>query len=186
MPHRVAQTDTPAYPSSLDEKLKALISIKKRPDGEEFRQEEIAEGASACYVDITLQEAAQKHEHDGTPADVARRELEAIASAPALMSRSYVGKLLSGKQTNPSMNVLAALGAFFGVDPNYFFKGTPAEKEMNALLGLRTLKNSAARDTLFALARGVDDLEDPEAAMATLQMALSLVHHTQKMRNDSL
>jgi transcriptional regulator with XRE-family HTH domain len=164
----------------LHDKLRALMTLR------EFTQQQVADAASEWHLQQQLKRAEERHAKEETPRDVALQELEEIRAAKALMARQYVGKLLNdeGEQENPSMNVLAALGAVLGVSPDYFFPGTDAEKEMNTLLGLRTLRSSEHRDAFVALARGVDSLS-PEAALSTLQIALSLVDHSKKMRNDS-
>jgi transcriptional regulator with XRE-family HTH domain len=63
------------------------------------------------------------------------------------VSRSYVWKLRHGRNRNPSLDVLEALGEFFSVPPHYFFGGEvsddPVGREVAEVAGL--LRDPASR-----------------------------------------
>lgn len=56
---------------------------------------------------------------------------------------AYLSQLRRGQRTNPSRNVLAALAAFFGVSPVYFFDDDTARR-IDAELGLLVAMRDAS------------------------------------------
>ncbi|MDP9353571.1 MAG: helix-turn-helix domain-containing protein [Chloroflexota bacterium] len=83
---------------------------------------------------------------------------------PAI-SHTYLWQLRRGVRSNPSLNVLEALAAFFGVPPGYFFDEEITQR-VNEQLALAT----AIRDTnVRNLALRASELS-PESVKAILDM----------------
>lgn len=65
---------------------------------------------------------------------------QAIRHDGGEISRAYIAYLRNGERTNPTMQHLEALAAFFGVKPSYFFdedSATSTDAELDLLLAIR-------------------------------------------------
>jgi transcriptional regulator with XRE-family HTH domain len=51
-------------------------------------------------------------------------QTDVIVGTNDVVNRVYLWKLLTGRATNPSIQVVQALADFFGVAPSYFFEST--------------------------------------------------------------
>jgi transcriptional regulator with XRE-family HTH domain len=92
------------------------------------------------------------------------------------VSRSYVWKLRHGRNRNPSLDVIEALGEFFRVPPSYFFNDGGADKaatrEAAAVAAL--LRDPASRK-VSERARGLS----PQSVAAITDM----VEHLRKIES---
>jgi len=57
----------------------------------------------------------------------------------------YLSQLRTGKRSNPSSDLLAALAKFFGVSVAYFFDDKVAESVLNEVAALHALRQSGVR-----------------------------------------
>jgi transcriptional regulator with XRE-family HTH domain len=78
-----------------------------------------------------------------TNAEVAA-ELKA-ASPELKVGAVYLSQLRTGKRTNPSQELLAALARFFGVSVGYFFDEKIAESVLSELASLEAMRQAGVR-----------------------------------------
>ncbi len=78
-----------------------------------------------------------------TNAEVAA-ELKA-ASPDLKIGAAYLSQLRTGKRTNPSQDLLAALARFFGVSAGYFFDDKIAESVRIELASLAAMREAGVR-----------------------------------------
>lgn len=76
------------------------------------------------------------------------------ASPDLKVGAVYLSQLRTGKRTNPSHELLAALARFFGVSPAYFFDPEHAEKVSQQLAALDELRQAGVQ-SLAARAVGL-------------------------------
>lgn len=68
------------------------------------------------------------------------------AESPHLkVGAAYLSQLRTGKRTNPSHELLAALARFFGVSVSYFFDEKVADSVLTELAALEAMKNAGVR-----------------------------------------
>lgn len=188
MSPRAVPIGTPDEPGDLARKVGELISLKRRPDGEEYTQQEIADGVSALYRQDQIEEVVSSLTETGATQgqiDAAVREVE--ANSP-LIHRTYVGKLKAGTQDNPSRNVLWYLAKWFGVPVSYFFPGEEGEavqQEVSVLATLRELRDAGQLDQVKALFRTTGDLS-PSARQNVLALALAAAQAAKKIHDDAV
>jgi transcriptional regulator with XRE-family HTH domain len=92
------------------------------------------------------------------------------------VSRSYVWKLRHGRNRNPSLDVIEALGEFFRVPPSYFFGDNTGDKEATreAAAVAALLRDASARK-VAERARGLS----PQSVAAIADM----VEHLRKIES---
>ena len=77
------------------------------------------------------------------------------------ISVGAISKLRTGKVANPSYRVIESLASFFGVNPNYFFKGDHDVSEKLDSITFRAGELSAdAQDTLLNMIEQIIQLEE--------------------------
>lgn len=89
-----------------------------------------------------------------TPAEVAEAINE--TAGERVISSTYVWQLRTGRRDNPTQKHLAALAAFFGVSPMYFFPQTEADRSAVPPELVAALKNDDVRDMALRAA-GLSD-----------------------------
>ena len=89
-----------------------------------------------------------------TPAEVAEAINETVGER--VISSTYVWQLRTGRRDNPTQKHLAALAAFFGVSPMYFFPQTEADRSAVPPELVAALKNDDVRDMALRAA-GLSD-----------------------------
>ena len=89
-----------------------------------------------------------------TPAEVAEAINE--TAGERVISSTYVWQLRTGRRDNPTQKHLAALAAFFGVSPMYFFPQTEADRSAVPPELVAALKNNDVRDMALRAA-GLSD-----------------------------
>ena len=89
-----------------------------------------------------------------TPAEVAEAINE--TAGERVISSTYVWQLRTGRRDNPTQKHLAALAAFFGVSPMYFFQQTEADRSAVPPELVAALKNDDVRDMALRAA-GLSD-----------------------------
>lgn len=169
---------------ALAEKIRKLISLKLKPDGSAYNDREIADEVSALYRADQIASEEARLTAEGASQEEIDAAMTAVWNQSPLMHRTYVAKLKSGAQSNPTMNVLTYLSRFFGVSPAYLFPGEDtreAEEEVEALLRMRQLRELGNDQQVMALARGAGELT-PKAARAILDMALVAVENARDVQ----
>lgn len=78
-----------------------------------------------------------------TNAEVAA-ELKAV-SPDLKVGAVYLSQLRTGKRTNPSQELLAALARFFGVSVGYFFDEKIAESVLTELASIEAMRQAGVR-----------------------------------------
>lgn len=155
------EPDHPEGPGSkLGEKLRFLRDLRRRSDGSEYTQQEIADGVSELYwKDKAEKKRAELTTRCATEAETqeAMARFEAERRRP-LVHRAYISQLLNGEGDNPTMDKLTYLAQFFGVPVGYFFDdeaGDQVAAELKELKDLRDLLSvpEAEREGVLALAR---------------------------------
>jgi transcriptional regulator with XRE-family HTH domain len=69
------------------------------------------------------------------------------AAGEQVISHGYLWQLRKGRKTNPNITQVAALAAFFGVSPSYFFDA-PGEEPLDPATRL-ALSDDAVRDIIL-------------------------------------
>lgn len=95
------------------------------------------------------------------------------------LSHSYFSNILAGKVTQPSEEILKALGLGFGVDWRFFKEESEVVDDVVA--GLRFLAKRRTGEISGLAGRGLDDGLPPEL----LQFALSLLEDAKDRRGDA-
>lgn len=173
----------------LARRVADLIRLKKRADGSEFTRSEIAEGVSAIHFMDEVDKA--RAALDATPPGSSDRAhaqaaLEAVCEAPPLMHRTYVGQLLDGRKTNPTMVILQYLAKWFDVPPAYFFDGPESEAvraEFEVLSAFSRAKAAGQLDGVHAILRATDDMT-PRAAKSLFAFVLSTAQGLRTVQDD--
>lgn len=95
------------------------------------------------------------------------------AAGEQVISHGYLWQLRNGRKTNPNITQIAALSAFFGVSPSYFFDA-PGDEPLDPATRL-ALSDDAVRDiTLRAhglpptALRAIQDMADSARTLAGL------------------
>ncbi len=86
---------------------------------------------------------ARPHGRKWTNAEVAT-ELK-VVSPELKVGAVYLSQLRTGKRTNPSHELLAALARFFGVSIGYFFDEKVAESVLNELATIEAMRQAGVR-----------------------------------------
>jgi transcriptional regulator with XRE-family HTH domain len=187
MSPRVVPSGIPDGPGDLARKLNELIRLKRRPDGDEYTQAEIADGASELCVRDQIQKETALRASGASQKDI-DSAIEEIRNGAALMNRTYVGKLLNGTRDNPSMDVLWYLAQWFGVPVAYFFPGEEGEavqREVALLAALQTLRDADQLEDLGVLLRSTEGLS-PSAAKNVLRVAIVTAHAAREIHDDAV
>lgn len=164
MPPRMGVPNgSPDEPGDLARKIIDLINLKRRPDGREFTQAEIAEGVSSLHRQEQIDDTVRSLTARGATQSEIDTAVEELRANSPLISRTYVGKLMSGSQDNPTREVLWYLAQWFGVPVGYFFPGEEAEKVDKELKLL-----GAFADTLREV-EGAGQLEDIKTLLRSTQ-----------------
>ncbi|MFI6150004.1 helix-turn-helix domain-containing protein [Streptomyces sp. NPDC051109] len=64
----------------------------------------------------------------------------------------YLSQLRTGKRSNPSPDLLAALARFFGVSVAYFFDDEAAESELDEIAAIEALRQAGVRSVAMRAA----------------------------------
>lgn len=101
--------------SSIAEKIDHLFGVMRSPTGEAYTYD-----------------AAAK----------AMNELAARRGLPWSITANGLWKLRTGRSTNPSMETIGLLAAFFGVDPNYFYDAAVETDAGESLATMQSLRDA--------------------------------------------
>jgi transcriptional regulator with XRE-family HTH domain len=114
--------------------------------------------------------------HPGRPKPYSLRDVVDEINAAAggqVISHGYLWQLRKGRKTNPSITQIAALAAFFGVPPSYFFD-VPGEEPLDPATRL-ALSDDAVRDIILrahglppTVLRTIQEMTDSARALAGL------------------
>ncbi|GGT53949.1 hypothetical protein GCM10014713_54790 [Streptomyces purpureus] len=96
------------------------------------------------------------------------------------LSHSYFSNILAGKVTNPSEDILKALGLGFGVDWRFFKEESEVVDDVVA--GLQFLAKRRTGEISGIAGRGLDD---DGLTAELLEFALSLLEETKSPRQDT-
>jgi transcriptional regulator with XRE-family HTH domain len=181
-------------PGLLARNIKAALQLKRKQDGTLYTHEEVAEQVSKMHLDDQVEETRSTTK--GTQDEVDNAVDELRRNHRPLMHRTYLGRLLSGQQDNPTRNVMVYLARFLGVDPGALISdgeaATVLEAELAKLQGmredlevLRTLKESGQMPEILALARSTGPLS-PVAASGVLRLALMAAQQAREIADDAV
>jgi len=114
--------------------------------------------------------------HPGRPKPYSIREVaDQIneAAGEQVISHGYLWQLRKGRKTNPNITQIAALAAFFGVSPSYFFDA-PGDEPLDPATRL-ALSDDAVRDITLrahglppAALRAIQEMTDSARTLAGL------------------
>lgn len=177
----------PAAPGGdLARRVSNLIQLHRKPDGTEYNNSEIAEGVSDLYRKTRLEEVAAAMAD--SPQEEREAALQAIRDKRPLIHRTYVGDLLQGKKSNPSMDVLQALATWFGVPASYFFPGGEGDQvaaEVELLKALKTWSANGQMPVVETLMRTTGDLS-PSATAHVLKLVITAAQTARALRDDTV
>ncbi|WP_428957928.1 hypothetical protein [Streptomyces sp. cg35] len=177
----------------MAQKLRRLTVLKfnLEPNPKKYPATEIAEGCSRLYVEDKISQAREQMPEGG---DLLKAAIEQIIEDDKpLLNRSYVSDLIHDKRDNPTRLVLKYLGAFYGVNPAYFFgedeeteETRAAESEVELISAARELrqklKDGGTADPsqlLTAMMRGVNKLS-PAVATGMIHAQLAAIDQVAK------
>lgn len=114
--------------------------------------------------------------HPGRPKPYSLREVVVEineAAGEQVISHGYLWQLRKGRKTNPNITQVAALAAFFGVSPAYFFDA-PGEEPLDPATRL-ALSDDAVRDIILrahglpaTALRAIQEMTDSARTLAGL------------------
>lgn len=167
-------------PGSPAERLQRLFDLKLDSEtGRPYTYAEVARRINAMHYAACSESLVAELTRAGAHPDEIRERTETLSVRP-VASGAYIGQLVNGSSSNPTLQVMKYIGEFFGVRPEkIFFAGPSRFDDELELLGrlrdtgvLSLMKNQG----VMALARAATPLSPDSMAKA-----IELVEHIRKL-----